>query len=51
MLAYGFLQRERRRRRTKAVWTRPRLRREIQGLLCTWAGVCCYGGAAQPRSP
>src|SRR3982751_5648202 len=35
---------------TKAAWTLPRLRREIQVLLCTWAGVCCYCGAAQPRT-
>ncbi len=54
MLAHAFLRLERG-HGEKAGWTLPQTRREIQRLLCTWTGECCYCGArtewACARSP
>jgi SRSO17 transposase len=45
MLAHAFLRLEQTRRGKQPRWTLPQTRRELQWLLCTWAGVCCYCGA------
>jgi SRSO17 transposase len=45
MLAHAFLRLERTRRGKQPGWTIPQTRRELQWLLCTWTGVCCYCGA------
>jgi SRSO17 transposase len=45
MLAHAFLRLEQRRRRKSSRWTLPQTRYEVQWLLCTWTGVCCYCGA------
>lgn len=42
MLAHAFLRLEQKRCGKKVSWTLPQTRREIQRLLCTWTGVCCY---------
>lgn len=44
MLAHAFLRLEQRRGK-KERWTLPQTRREIQRLLCTWTGACCFCGA------
>ena len=55
MLAHAFLRLEQRRRGRKPQWTLPQARREIQRLLCTWTGACCFCGAkaewGSARSP
>jgi len=46
MLAHAFLRLEQSKRRGRRIpWTLPQARREIQWLLCTWTGACCYCGA------
>jgi SRSO17 transposase len=45
MLAHAFLRLEQARGRRVVSWTLPQTRRELQRLLCTWTGVCCYCGA------
>jgi SRSO17 transposase len=45
MLAHAFLRLEQRRGGKQSRWTLPQARREVQWLLCTWTGVCCYCGA------
>lgn len=45
MLAHAFIRLEQKRRGKKAHWTLPQTRRELQRLLCTWVGFCCYCGA------
>jgi SRSO17 transposase len=45
MLAHAFLRLEQRRGRKQSGRTLPRTRREVQWLLCTWTGICCYCGA------
>jgi SRSO17 transposase len=45
MLAHAFLRLEQKRRGQKSHWTLPQTRRELQRLLCTWTGFCCYCGA------
>jgi SRSO17 transposase len=42
MLAHGFLTLETLRNKKTSGWTLPRTRREIQRLLCTRTGSCCY---------
>ncbi len=45
MLAHAFLRLEQARGGRALSWTLPQTRRELQRLLCTWTGVCCYCGA------
>ena len=45
MMAHAFLTLETLRNKKPSGWTLPRTRREIQRLLCTWTGSCCYCGA------
>ena len=45
MLAHAFLRLERMRGGKQSRWTLPHTRRELQWLLCTWTGLCCYCGA------
>jgi SRSO17 transposase len=45
MLAHAFLRLEQARSGKQSYWTLPQTRREVQWLLCTWTGVCCYCGA------
>ncbi len=45
MLAHSFLTLETLRNKKTSGWTLPRTRREIQRLLCTWTGSCCYCGS------
>jgi SRSO17 transposase len=55
MLAHAFLRLERKRKVKKVKWALPQARREIQRLLCTWTGACCFCGAkagwGSARSP
>lgn len=55
MLAHAFLRLEQKRGGKKVKWTLPQTRREIQRLLCTWTGECCFCGAkaewGSARSP
>ena len=55
MMAYAFLTLETLRSKKTSGWTLPRTRRELQYLLCTWTGVCCYcgqqAGKRSNRSP
>ena len=44
MLAHAFLRLEQARGGKVMSWTLPQTRRELQRLLCTWTGVCCYCG-------
>jgi SRSO17 transposase len=45
MLGHAFLRLEQARPGKQSGWTLPHMRREVQWLLCTWTGVCCYCGA------
>lgn len=47
MLAHAFLRLEQKRGGRKPRWTLPQTRREIQRLLCTWTGACCFCGAKE----
>jgi len=51
MMAHAFLTLETQRSKKTSGWTLPRTRREIQYLLCTWTGECCYCGAPSEGHP